>query len=285
MSARLSVVIPTKNCVELMRRTMNALDFVDEIVVVDMFSTDGTAELVRAHPKGVLYQRDDYIYANVNYGFDAATGDWLLRLDSDEIPTPEMGREIRERIESAPADLCGFYIPNRTYYSNRWLKYGPAYDPRSSIPGERFRLSLFRKGTGRYESELEHQDLTVHGRCEYLKNRYDHYSVRSISHYIAKNNYYTDMNIERLDLDKYDARKEAFAMLWGPVKEFLVFYIKRKGYKDGALGIAACGGYAIQRFMVHAKRWERLTADQNDIAEHDRRSMLERATESHVTRS
>jgi glycosyltransferase involved in cell wall biosynthesis len=282
---KLSVIIPTKNCVDLMRRTMDALDFVDEIVVVDMFSTDGTAELVRAHPKGVLYQRNGYIYANVNYGFEAATGDWLLRLDSDEIPTPELAKEIRERIVSAPVDLCGFYIPNRTYYSNRWLKYGPAYDPRSPIPGERFRLSLFRKGTGRYESELEHQDLTVYGRCEYLRHRYDHYSVRSISHYIAKNNYYTDMNIERLDLDAFDARKEAFAMLWGPLKEFLVFFLKRKGYKDGALGIAACGGYAVQRFMVHAKRWERLTADRNDITERDRRTMLDRATESHVTRA
>jgi glycosyltransferase involved in cell wall biosynthesis len=285
MNARLSVVIPTKNCVELMRQTLAALDFVDEIVVVDMFSTDGTAELVREHPKGVLYQRNDYIYANVNYGFENASGDWLLRLDSDEIPTPELAREIRERIASAPDDLCGFYIPNRTYYSNRWLKYGPAYDPRSPIPGERFRLSLFRKGTGRYESELEHQDLTVHGRCEYLQHRYDHYSVRSISHYIAKNNYYTDMNADRLDPDAFDARAEAFAMLWAPIKEFLVFYVKRKGYKDGALGIVACGGYAILRFMTHAKRWERLTATHNDIAQDDRREMLEYATGSHVTRA
>ena len=280
---RLSVVIPTKNCVELMRRTMAALDFADEIVVVDMFSTDGTAELVRSHPKARLIQRNGHIYENVNFGFDAATGDWLMRLDSDEIPTPELGREIRERIASAPEDLCGFYIPNRTYYSNRWLKYGPAYDERSPVPGERFRLCLFRAGTGRYESELSHDDLTVRGRCEYLKHRYDHYSVRSFSHYLAKNNYYTDMDVERMNPAEHDARAEAWAMLWGPVKEFLVFFIKRKGYKDGALGIIACGGYAILRFMIHAKRWERLTAVKNDIEDADKRKMLEYVTASHLT--
>ncbi len=280
---RLSVVIPTKNCVELLRRTLAALDFVDEIVVVDMFSTDGTAELVRAHPKGRLIQREGYIYENVNHGFRAASGDWLLRLDSDEVCTPELGREIRERIADAPPDLCGFFIPNRTYYSNRWLRYGPAYDEHSPVAGERFRLSLFRKGTGGYESELEHEDLTVHGRCERLTHRYDHYSVRSFSHYISKNNYYTDMNIERMNPAEYNARREAWAMLWGPLKEFLVFFIKRKGYKDGPLGIIACGGYAIQRFMIHAKRWERLTAARNDIQNADFRKMLDYVTASHIT--
>jgi glycosyltransferase involved in cell wall biosynthesis len=282
---RLSVVIPTKNCVDLLRQTIAALDFVDEIVVVDMFSTDGTAELVRSHPKGRLIQRNGYIYENVNRGFDAATGDWLLRLDSDEVPTPELGQEIRERIASAPSDLCGFFIPNRTYFSNRWLRYGPAYDERSPVPGERYRLCLFRKGTARFESELEHTDLTIAGRCEYLKHRYDHYSVRSFSHYLAKQNYYTDMNIERMNVNAFQARHEAWAMLWGPIKEFLVFFLKRKGYKDGPLGIVACGGYAIQRFMLHAKRWERLTAAQNDIAEPERRKMLEQATTSHLTGS
>jgi glycosyltransferase involved in cell wall biosynthesis len=266
-----------------MRRTLDALDFADEIIVVDMFSTDGTAELVQAHPKARLIQRNGYIYQNVNYGFDEATGDWLMRLDSDEVPTPELGREVRERIASAPEDLAGFYIPNRTYYSNRWLRYGPAYDPLSPIPGERYRLCLFRKGLGRFESELDHADLTVNGRCEYLKHRYDHYSVRSFSHYIAKNNYYTDNDIERLEPGQFDPRREAWAMLWGPIKEFLVFFIKRKGYKDGPLGIIACGGYAIQRFMIHAKRWERLTAAQNDIQDADKRRMLEYVTGSHVT--
>jgi glycosyltransferase involved in cell wall biosynthesis len=282
-SPRLSVVIPTKNCVELMRRTLEALDFADEVVVVDMFSTDGTAELVRTYSKARLIQRNGYIYENVNYGFDVATGDWLLRLDSDEVPTPELGQEIRERISSAPADLCGFFIPNRTYFSNRWLRYGPAYDKLSPVAGERYRLCLFRRGTGRFASELEHSDLTVNGRCEYLKHRYDHYTVRSFSHYIAKNNYYTDMNIERMDPGAYDARREAWLMMLGPIKEFLVFFIKRKGYKDGALGVMACGGYAILRFLTHAKRWERLTASQNDIRDIDRRKMLERATTSHIT--
>ncbi len=281
---RLSVVIPTKNCVELLRRTLASLDFADEIIVVDMFSTDGTAELAQSHPKGRLIQRNGYIYENVNCGFDAATGDWLLRLDSDEVPTTELGREILERIASAPPDLCGFYIPNRTYFSNRWLRYGPAYDKRAKVPGERYRLCLFRKGTARFETpELSHSDLTIHGRCEYLAHRYDHYSVRSLSHYVAKQNYYTDMDVQSLDLRGCTARREAWAMLLGPVKEFLVFFIKRKGYKDGALGIMACGGYAMLRFLIHAKRWERLTADHNDIQDADRRRMLAYVTGSHTT--
>jgi len=266
-----------------MRRTLAALEFADEIVVIDMFSTDGTAELVRANSKARLIQRNGYIYENVNHGFGVATGDWVMRLDSDEVPTAELGREIRERIASAPPDLAGFYIPNRTYFSKRWVRYGPAYDERSPVVGERYRLCLFRNGTGRFDSELEHSDLTVRGRCEYLTHRYDHYSVRSLSHYVAKQNYYTDMNVERMELDSCDARREALAMLWGPIKEFLVFYLKRKGYKDGAFGIMTCGAYAMLRFLTHAKRWERATAIRSDIADDDRRAMLEYVTASHLS--
>jgi glycosyltransferase involved in cell wall biosynthesis len=249
-----------------MRRTLAALDFADEIVVVDMFSTDGTAELVKEHPKGRLIQRNGYIYENVNAGFDAATGDWVMRLDSDEVPTAELGIELRERIASAPDDLYGFWAPSRTYWFGRWVRYGPAYDERSTIPGERFREMVFRRGTARYECKHEHERLNISGRYEFLQNRYDHYSIDSVSHWVSKVNYYTDKDLERLDVSAFSARYEALAMIWGPVKQFAVFFLKRKGYKDGALGIVACAGYALSRFLEHAKRWERLTNERRASA-------------------
>jgi glycosyltransferase involved in cell wall biosynthesis len=257
MSIRLSVVIPTKNCVDLLRHSLPALDFADEIIVVDQFSTDGTAEYVRSRPKCRLLQQNAYIYENLNAGIDAAQGDWIMRIDSDEVCTPELGREIREAMESAPQDVIGFRVLSRAYYAQRWLKYGPAYDETSPVPGERYRKMVFRRGAARYECKSEHEDLTtlVPGRWAALRQRYDHYSTRSFGHYIQKINYYSDRDAERVDRSKYSTRSEAWAMLWSPIKTFLVFFLKRKRYKDGALRVMACGGYAVSEFLTHAKRW------------------------------
>ncbi len=58
---------------------------VDEVVVVDTGSTDGTVDVARAAGCRVLHRRwtDDYAAAR-NAGIDAAEGDWIVVLDADE---------------------------------------------------------------------------------------------------------------------------------------------------------------------------------------------------------
>ncbi|MEO7598354.1 MAG: polysaccharide pyruvyl transferase family protein [Opitutus sp.] len=81
---KLSVVIPTLNCIGMLPahlKTMRSwLGLVDEIVVVDSFSTDGTPEYLKknlrhdnvkvvSHPRG--------LYQSWNYGISQTTGDWV----------------------------------------------------------------------------------------------------------------------------------------------------------------------------------------------------------------
>lgn len=60
-------------------------EYVDEIVVVDTGSTDGTVEIARDLGAKVLHFEwcDDFSAAK-NVALDAATGDWIVFLDADE---------------------------------------------------------------------------------------------------------------------------------------------------------------------------------------------------------
>jgi glycosyltransferase involved in cell wall biosynthesis len=254
--ATLSVVMPTKNCLGLVRASLPSLAFADEIVVVDMFSTDGTAEYVRATPRTKLIQRDGYIEENVNVGIDAAIGDWIYLADSDEIPTPELQREMRAVIEDAPPAVNGYYIPNAVYWSGQQLRYGPQYDPKAKVPGERFRRRLFRRGSARFAAETYHEDLSTTGEWGYLTHRYDHYTIPTLSRWFEKTNFYTTGDAERIDCSRMSIPLLGLKMIVLPLKEFLVFYLKRRGYKDGVLGIVTCGSYAATKFMQQAKLWE-----------------------------
>ena len=106
----LSVVIPTFNVEPIIARCLEALRWADEVVVVDMFSTDRTREICERYPNVRFLQKQDYIFANVNYGMEIATGDWVMRLDSDEVPTPELAREIQEEVLARPE------VPYTTYW-------------------------------------------------------------------------------------------------------------------------------------------------------------------------
>jgi glycosyltransferase involved in cell wall biosynthesis/Flp pilus assembly protein TadD len=72
-------------------------DHVDEIVVVDTGSTDRTMEIAREHGARVVETTwtGDFSAAR-NVSFDAATSDWILYLDADEVLADEDGPRLRE---------------------------------------------------------------------------------------------------------------------------------------------------------------------------------------------
>ena len=87
---RISVVIPVKNDGELLRRCLAALAtqtrFADEIIVVDNASEDASARIASEAGAKVVRCQERGIPAASSRGYDASTGDVILRLDADCIP-------------------------------------------------------------------------------------------------------------------------------------------------------------------------------------------------------
>jgi glycosyltransferase involved in cell wall biosynthesis len=255
----LSVVIPTLNVEAIIGRCLDALRWADEVVVVDMFSTDRTREICESYPNVRFLQRRDYIFANVNHGMEQARGDWVMRLDSDEVVTPGLGREIQEEVLAKP-DLPynTFWVPNRVYFWGKWLKFGPAYDPQAEGSGYGYRKILFRKGTAGYVVKSEHEDVTCIGPFGWLKHPYDHYSMSTVSAWVAKMNYYTDRDVERKSNAEVAAvRFSPRPFLWRFFRDFVSLYLRRQGYRDGAHGLAACFLHAVYPAVESIKAWER----------------------------
>ncbi len=73
-----------------------ARDAVDEIVVVDTGSTDRTVEIAESHGARVLHHAwDGDFSAARNASFDAATGDWVMYLDADEVLVADDAQRLR----------------------------------------------------------------------------------------------------------------------------------------------------------------------------------------------
>lgn len=89
---KISVAFPTYNCAPLLQETFRALDALDyprslqERIIVDGGSTDGTRELASAHGFRIIDNpRRSNLYG-LPLAFAAATGELVLHLDDDNVP-------------------------------------------------------------------------------------------------------------------------------------------------------------------------------------------------------
>ena len=107
----ISVLLPTYNCRPLLGghlRAMQAwLDLVDEVIVVDSRSTDGTLDLIRAelrHPRLRIIERDRGLYQSWNEGIAATTGEWVYISTAGDLITRDLLLHLREVGDALSAD-------------------------------------------------------------------------------------------------------------------------------------------------------------------------------------
>src|SRR5208282_6918705 len=110
--------------------------------------------------------------------------DWIFLVDADEALTPELADEIQRAIQDPDRD--GYYIALRMFFLGRELRHSGA---------NFYKLSLFRRGKGRFECRLREQDasmadmevhehVVVEGKTARLEHPLLHHNVESLSHYI-----------------------------------------------------------------------------------------------------
>jgi glycosyltransferase involved in cell wall biosynthesis len=107
---KISIVVPAFNEEKLIAATLRgiqgaAASFVRigwevETIVCDNNSTDATAQIARSAGARVVFEPVNQIGRARNTGAAAATGDWLLFIDADSRPTPELFAEVAGQIQS-----------------------------------------------------------------------------------------------------------------------------------------------------------------------------------------
>ena len=271
-----SVIVPVRNEAKNLPRCLQALRDVGEVYVIDSQSTDDTVEIARSHGAQVVqfhYQggwpkKRQWAMNTLTIAYD-----WILLLDADEVVTPELAEEIRRAIRNPAVD--GYSILLRTWFLGRVLRHGDV---------GLWKLSLFRRGKGRYECRLKDQDasmadmevhehVVVEGATARLQNPLTHHNVESLSRYIQKHDEYSNWESHVL-LQRGDdkelppslagtqaqrrrwLKRKLFAVPGSPVLLFLYRYILRLGFLDGAAGLIYCGFQAVQMFHTKAKIYE-----------------------------
>lgn len=254
------VVIPTLNVGSIIDRCLRSVSWADEIIIVDMFSTDDTIERCRHYPQVRVYQRRDYIFSNVNFGMEQATTDWVIRLDSDEVLNEQLQESVLMVLRRPEPGINGYYFP-----SVQWM-FGQPMHHGVGCPERNIRKCMFRKGTARYECRYEHEDITVAGNLGTLAGHYEHRTNSTVAEIVTKFNYYTDRDVERERGRK--ARPRIWRIVYRAARMFVLYYFQWRGYKDGHLGFfSSLFRGPVYVFIEEAKRWEAWSARSREYQE------------------
>jgi hypothetical protein len=107
----LSLAMITKDAERSLAAALaSARPFVDEIIVVDTGSQDGTREIARDFGARLVdFTWCDDFSAARNYSLQHATGNWIFWMDADDELPDASGRELRARIDATPSRDAAFF--------------------------------------------------------------------------------------------------------------------------------------------------------------------------------
>ncbi|RYJ37033.1 Glycosyl transferase family protein [Flavobacterium anhuiense] len=247
---KLSVLIITLNEEQHIKSLLEDLDFADEIIVVDSYSTDKTIGIIESFTNVKLIQNHFVNYTSQrNFALDQAKNQWVLFIDADERLTPELKSEIIATFNSKKTASAYFIYRIFMFEDSRLNFSGWQTD-------KIFRL--FDKSKCRYNEERTvHEKLIVKGPIASLKNKIIHFSYSSYEDYKAKMRNYGILKAN----EKFSKGiRPYFSMLFlHPLYTFLYQFIMRFGFLDGRKGIIVCylNAYSV---YIRYKELRRITS-------------------------
>ncbi|TDQ01626.1 glycosyl transferase family 2 [Halanaerobium saccharolyticum] len=118
---KISAIVITKNEEERISDCLESIKWVDEIVLVDSYSSDRTVETAAKYTDKIYKREFDNFSNQKNYGLKKTTCDWIINIDADERVSIELKNEILEILEDNMS-FDAFEIPIKTYFLGKPMK-------------------------------------------------------------------------------------------------------------------------------------------------------------------
>jgi glycosyltransferase involved in cell wall biosynthesis len=263
-----SALICTQNEERNLARCMESLSWLDEVVVLDSYSSDETVNIAQALGARVIQRQFDNFAAHKNWALDHIdfSHHWVLIIDADERVTEALTAEIAAAVQQ-PSEICGYYLPRQNWFAGQWIRHGGWYPD--------WNLRLLKRGRGRYESRIVHEHVLLDGPVGFFKNYLIHYDYKGIERYFDRHNAYSSMEAveayRTLERQQDQRLLPAVFRTRGPERrrflknlayrylpgralfKFIWMYFVKLGFLDGRRGFRFCLLHTFYEYQVSLK--------------------------------
>ena len=255
-----------KDCLESIK------DYVDDIIIVDSYSTDNTESIAKLYTD--KFYQNKWINYSKQYLWSIAhtniKNEWIIRLDADERWTKEGFKELSKIMEDDSVN--GIYVKMKIYFMGKFIKHGAFYP--------NYFLRVYKKSKGLMEDRWMDEHIRVdgkviHSNIDVIESNYDR--QENISLWIDKHNGYSTREAVEILIAKYNIYNiDTVANIFGnkterkrwikeniyfrvplfirPVMYFIYRYFFKFGFLDGKEGFIFHTLHAFwYRFLVDTK--------------------------------
>ncbi|QMV19564.1 glycosyltransferase [Granulicella sp. 5B5] len=266
----ISVLILTRNEELDLPGCLDSVAWCDDVHVLDSGSIDRTVTIAREHGASVSMRAFDNYAAQRNAGLALPfCHGWVLVLDADERPTPELVTEMQQAVAHVQDGVSGFRMRRRDYLWGTWLKHA------QMTP---FYVRLLRVDRARYTREIN-EVVDVQGTVASLNAPFDHFPFsKGLASWVARHNAYSSAEADLLAngtavqgaslrqalfaADFHQRRAAQKAIFYGlplrPLIKWLYLMFVRRAVLDGRAGMMYATLMGYYEYLIELKRHERL---------------------------
>ena len=254
---QLSVFVTTFNNAETLSACLNSVNFADEVLVLDSYSTDATPQICNQH--GVKFIQNKFL----GYGrqkqlaLDNTTGEWVLFLDADEMLSEELRQQLIELRASGfdQGKFEGYEFPRNEQVFWRMS---------ATTTRKNHYIRLFRRDAASFTEMPVHATVDVKGPIRRLEGCFYHFGETDIHLKVDKvNSYSTGLVRDKVEKGR---RPNPWIMVFYPPFFFIRSYIFKRGFTNGWAGfIASCVG-TFYVFLKYAKLYEHERFDKDGLS-------------------
>lgn len=239
-----SAVMIVKNGARTIRKTLESLRELDDVVVYDNGSIDGTQKIVREYSNVHLIEGNfDGFGTTKNRAASYAKYDWVVIIDSDEVVDGTLLHALQTKI-----------LDPHTIYIINFLAYYKEIQIRHCGWNNQKIRRLYNKKITRFNDNAVHENIIDEGmKKELIEGNMEHYSYMSISDFIIKADRYSTLFANDNVGKKSSSPAKAF---FNGLYSFFRTYIVKRGFLDGYAGLIIAFSHMVTNFYKYIKLYE-----------------------------
>jgi len=246
----LSIVINTKNSQTTIVRTLQSVRQVaDEIVVVDMQSSDQTVELAKRYTDRIFSYPDvGYVEPARNFAVSKAKSDWILVIDADEEISTGLRNFLFELKENKLPDHLKadcYFLPRQNVIFGKWIEKTGWWPD--------FQLRLFASGRVEWLEQIHSIPMTTGKTIELpARDQYAliHHNYQTVDQFVDRLNRYTHIEANQ------GGKVTSPQILNDYLEEMLRRLFAQKGIDEGIHGLALSLLQSNYPLLSGLKKWQ-----------------------------
>lgn len=242
----ISVTILAKDCAKQLQETLEATCLFPEVLVYDTGSMDATMQVAQAYPN-VRVVRGAFIGFGPTHNAASAraTHDWILSIDSDEVLSAELAREI---LQLSLDPRCVYSFERENFFRGKRIKWCGGWYPDRVV-------RLYHRGRTRFSEDAVHERVLTEGLAEVpLVHHARHTPYLQIADFLSKMQTYTTLFAEQ---NAGKRRGSVGRALVHGCCAFLKSYLFRRGFLGGSEGLIISlynGHTALYKYLKLAEK-------------------------------